>query len=145
MIFYLRGSAELPITLEADDSRVIKWWVDAPFAVTHDMRSQSGGTMTLGKGSVTSSSTPQRINTRSSTEAELVGASDFLPQVLWTRYFLNKQGYGVKENVLYQDNQSAMVLERNRRASSGKRTRHINVRYYFISDRIAAGEVSIEY
>ncbi|MEM9592233.1 MAG: reverse transcriptase domain-containing protein, partial [Pseudomonadota bacterium] len=144
-VAYLRGSPKLPLTLEADDSRVVKWWVDAAFAVTHDMRSQSGGTMTLGKGSVTSSSTRQRINTRSSTEAELVGASDFLPQVLWTRYFLNEQGYGVRENILHQDNQSAMMLEHNGRASSGKRTRHINIRYYFISDRIAAGEVCVKY
>lgn len=144
-IAYLRGSAELPLTLEANDGRIVKWWVDAAFAVTHNMRSQSGGTMTLGRGSVTSSSTRQRINTRSSTEAELVAANDFLPQVLWTRYFLNEQGYGVKENILHQDNQSAMMLEHNGRASSGKRTRHINIRYYFISDRIAAGEVAVKY
>ena len=74
-----------------------------------------------------------------------MGANDFLPQVLWTRYFLEAQGYAVSENVLYQDNQSAILLEKNGRGSSSKRTRHINIRYFFITDRIAAGKLIVKY
>jgi hypothetical protein len=76
---------------------------------------------------------------------ELVGANDVMPQILWTRYFLEAQGYKVEGNVLYQDNKSAMLLESNGRGSSSKRTRHINIRYFFITDRIANGELSIEH
>jgi hypothetical protein len=47
--------------------------------------------------------------------------------------------------VVYQDNQSAMLLEKNGTASSGKRTRHINIRYYFVKDRIDNGELRVEY
>jgi hypothetical protein len=50
-----------------------------------------------------------------------------LSQVLWTRYFLDAQGYGVTDSTVYQDNQSAMLLEIYGRASSSKRTRHINL------------------
>jgi hypothetical protein len=46
---------------------------------------------------------------------------------------------------LYQDNQSAILLEKNGRASSSKRTRHINIRYFFVTDRIANKELSVEY
>lgn len=145
VIRYLRGSKELPLTLEADEQHIIKWWVDSAFAVAQDMRSQSGGTMTLGKGSVYSSSTRQRLNTISSTEAELVGANDFMPQILWTRYFLQAQGYDVRDNILHQDNQSAILLETNGKGSSSKRTRHINIRYYFICDRVASGELSVKF
>ena len=99
----------------------------------------------MGKGAIYGTSTRQRLNTKSSTEAELVGADDVMPQLLWTRYFLEAQGYEVRANVLYQDNQSAMLLEKNGRASSGKRTRHINIRYFFVHDRVDAGEVSIQY
>lgn len=88
LIQYLRGSRELPLILEADDGHIIKWWVDSAFAVTHDMKSKSGGIMMLGKGAMYSSSMRQRLNTRSSAEAELVGADDFMPQILRTRYFL---------------------------------------------------------
>lgn len=145
LVQYLRGTRELALTLQADEGRTVKWWVDSAFAVTQDMKSQSGGMMTLGRGAVCSSSLRQRLNTRSSTEAELVAANDFMPQILWTRHFLQAQGYDIRDNLLYQDNQSAILFETNGRGSSGKRTRHINIRYFFICDRVAAGELSVKF
>jgi hypothetical protein len=142
---YLRGSMDILLTLEADDVRIVKWWVDASYAVHDDLKSHTGGTMSLGKGSIYSASKTQRLNTKSSTEAELVGVDDVSAQILWTRYFLEGQGYDVKDNTLYQDNQSAMLLEKNGRASSSKRTRHINVRYFFITDRIKSRELNVAY
>ena len=49
------------------------------------------------------------------------------------------------DNILYQDSHSSMKLEQNGKRSNGKRTRHINIRYFFVTDRIAAGELSVEY
>jgi len=123
----------------------IKWWVDASFAVHGDMKGHTGGVMSLGRGAIFSTSTKQKLNTRSSTECELVGVNDVMAQVLWTRYFMEAQGYEIEDNIVFQDNESAMLLERNGRASSSKRTRHINIRYFFVQDRIAAGEVSVAY
>lgn len=101
--------------------------------------------MSLGKGMVFSSSVRQKLNTRSSTEAELVGVHDFMPQILWTRYFLEDQGYEVKDNIIHQDNQSAMQLAKNGKASRSKRTRHINIRYFFFTDRVDAKELSLQH
>jgi hypothetical protein len=95
---YVRGSIDKTLTLEADSMHLVKWWVDGSFAVHHDMKSHTGATMSLGKGSVYSTSVRQRLNTKSSTEAELVGVDDVMPQVLWTRYFLEAQGYGVRDS-----------------------------------------------
>jgi hypothetical protein len=145
VIKYLRFTRTMPLTLEGDNTCIIKWWIDASFAVHPDMKSHTGGTMSLGKGSPYSTSTRHKLNTKSSTEAELVGVNDVMPQVLWTRYFLEAQWYGVNDSIIYQDNQSAILLEKNGRASSGKRTRHINIRYFFVADRVASNEVSIEY
>jgi Reverse transcriptase (RNA-dependent DNA polymerase) len=142
---YLRGTVNMPLTLEATNVQIIKWWVDVSFAVHPDMKSHTGGAMTLGKGAIYGTSTRQKLNTKSSTEAELVGVNDVMPQILWTRYFLEAQGYDIKDSIIYQDNQSSILLEKNGRASSGKRTRHINIRYFFVTDRIASNEVSIEY
>jgi hypothetical protein len=75
----------------------------------------------------------------------LVGLNDVLPQILWTRYFLEAQGYAVKDSIVHQDNQSTILLAENGKASSGRRTRHINIRYFFIKDRIASGEIKIEH
>ena len=75
----------------------------------------------------------------------LVSLNDVMPQVLWTRYFMEAQGYAVDDNVVYQDNQSTILLAKNGRGSSSKRTRHINIRYFFITDRIQSKEVRVEY
>ena len=91
----------------------------------------TGAVMTLAKGGIYGTSTRQRINTRSSTEGELVGVNDAMPQILWTRYFLEAQGYDVKDSIIFQDNQSAILLEKNGKASSSKRTRHIKIRNFF--------------
>ncbi len=143
---YLRETKKLALTLEAGDLLVVKWWVDASFAVHKDIRSHTGGTLSLGKGAVYSTSVRQKLVTKSSTEAELVVAvDDVMPMILWTRQFLEGQGYEIKDNIVYQDNQSAMLLEKNGQRSSTKRTRHLNIRYFFVTDRIRAKQLTVEY
>jgi hypothetical protein len=127
---YLRGTADLPLTLQACDMSVLKWWIDASFATHADMKSHTGVMLTLGKGAAYAASTKHKFNTKSWTESELVGVDDGMAQVLWTRYFLEAQGYGIEESIINQDNQSSILLENNGRASSGRRTRHINIRYF---------------
>jgi Reverse transcriptase (RNA-dependent DNA polymerase) len=141
---YLRDTVEMPLTLECDGTGITRWWADASFAVHTDARSHTGGCMSLGGGVTYGTSTRQKLTTRSSTEAELVAADDVMGQLLWTQYFLQGQGFENKA-VLFQDNQAAMLLEKNGQASSGKRTRHLNIRYYFITDRISKQELTVEY
>ena len=99
--------------------------------------------MSLGRGFPIVGSMKQKLNTRSSTECELVGFDDFMPAICHTRYFMEAQGWNVVDNVVHQDNKSAILLERNGKASSSKRTKHINIRYFFVKDRIKNGEVSV--
>ena len=77
------------------------------------------------RGSIINISKKQKLNTNSSKEAELIGADNAMPQMLWTGYFLEAQGYGIDKNILYQDNMSAMLLENNGKKSSTK-TRNIS-------------------
>ena len=86
--------------MRADDLHVIKWYVDASFAVHPDFRSHTGVGMTLGKGFPITKSSKQKLNTRSSTESELVGADDAAQMILWTKFFMEAQGYPVTENIL---------------------------------------------
>ena len=65
--------------------------------------------------------------------------------MLWTSYFLEAEGYGINENILYQDNMSAILLEKNGKKSSTKNNKHINVRYYFIKDWVETGDVVIKH
>ena len=66
-------------------------------------------------------SNKQKLNTRSSTEAELVGVNDTMALVLWTRMFLIEQGFTVVDNLIHQDNQSTILLARNGTTSSSKK------------------------
>jgi len=101
--------------------------------------------MSFGRGAVSSQSSKQKLNTKSSTEAELVGASDYLPRTIWTRMFLLGQGYTIDENIFAQDNQSAMKLEKNGRMSCGQKSRHIDIRYFFVKDRIKTKGITVIY
>ena len=92
-IRYLEETKDIPLTIEADSMNTINWWVDASFAVHHDYKSHTGATVSFGKGCPVSLSTKQKINTRSSTEAELVGINDALSIILWMRNFIMDQGY----------------------------------------------------
>jgi hypothetical protein len=143
---YLRDTNDLYLTLEADNLHIVKWWVDGSFTVHPDMKSHTGATMSLStKGYVYSTSVRHKLNTKRSTEAELVAVDDVMPQVMWTRYFLEAQGYGVADCTIYQDNQSAMLLEKNGQKSSFKGTRHIKIKYFFVTNRIKADEVKVDY
>ena len=138
---YLRSTARLPLTLEVEHLLVFKWWIDWAFAKHPDMQSHTGGILSLGKGAVYGASTRQKLNTRSSTEAELVGVDDCMLQILWMRYFLEAQGYQIQNSVVYQDNQSTILIANNGRASSSKRTCNMSIRYFFVTDCIQAGDL----
>ena len=98
--------------------------------------------MLLGKGAVYSTSIKQKINTKSSTEAEVVLVTDVLLRISWTGYFLEAQGYSTKV-LLAQNNMSAQKMEKNGKRSCGKRSRHMNIRYFWIKDYVDHGEVDI--
>ena len=83
--------------------------------------------------------------TRSSTESEVVGIYDILPQILWTKKFLEDQGVTIKETVLYQDNMSSMLLEQNGRQMSTKRTKHMDIRYFYVGDHIQNKTLSLQH
>lgn len=87
----------------------------------------------------------QKINGKSSTESKLVVIDDMLPQVLWTLYFLEVQGYDIEKNIVYQDNKSTILLEMNGKGSSSKWTKHIKVWYFFVKDKVDNKELSIKY
>ena len=142
LVEYLRSTVDMPLVLGATSGGVLHWYVDAAFAVHPYLRGHSRGVLTLGIGFPILSSGKQKLNTRSLTESELIGVNDLMALIIWSRNFLKAQGYSVVDNILYQDNKSAILLERNGRMSSGKRTKHIAVRYFLVTDRIKAGEIS---
>ena len=145
LMCYLKGTKDLPLTLGAVAEGKFKWWIDGAHNVHPNMRGHTGGGLSMGRGFLMSRSAKQKLNTRSSTETELVAVDDLMPDLLWTRLFMEAQGHVVKKNTLYQDNKASILLETNGRASSGKRTKHINSRYFFVTDRVEKGDLQIKW
>ena len=127
MMSYLNRYKFLPTILRADSTHMCRWYADAAFAVHKDMKSHTGYLLTMGKGAMQSRSIKQKINTKSSTEAELITTNSVTTLILWTQWFLEEQGYKVSQTILNQDNKSTILLEENSKESSSKRTRHINI------------------
>ena len=99
--------------------------------------------MVMGCGDISSYSRRITVNTRSSTETELVSVDAYMPEVLWSIYFIQAQGYEVKYAEIHQDNVSAQILETNRKFSSSRETKHIKVKLFFIKDKVNSKEVKI--
>jgi hypothetical protein len=119
--------------------------IDAAFGVHHNRRSQSGMARLLGENNVVSAkSSMQKLVTKSSTEAELVAASDFASGGLDFNNFMMAQGYQVEPVMIEQDNKSCItMLEKGR--STNDLTKHIGIRYFFLKDRIDSNELRLQY
>ena len=131
------------LMLRASDDGIVRWWIDAFYEVHEDMIGHAGATLSLRKGAIYSGSWTQRLVSRSPTENELIGVYDVLPQVLWTKHFLEEQGCLDTTTVVYQDNTSSILLERNSRISSSKRTKHIHICYFYVTEQVQSKAIHI--
>ncbi len=90
---------------------------------------------------MSSSSSKQNLNVKSSTETEIVGLFDKTSDILWTHNFLEAQGYTITANYVYQDNMSTLSLAENGHVSRSKCTNHIKAKYLFIKHNHCSGKL----
>jgi hypothetical protein len=141
---YLNGCPDIGIVLECAEPMQVQAYIDASYGVHADFRSHTGMVISLGSGPVDISSTKQKINTKSSAEAELIAVSDKTTRAIWCQEFLKEQGYQLKPAAIYQDNMSTIQLAKNG-AGSSDRTRHVSIRHFWLKDRVATGDIEVVY
>ena len=141
---YLYTTRKRGIVLEIGAKFTVSAYIDAAYGVhTSSGRSHTGCAVVLGSaGPVFWKSAKQKIVTKSSTEAELVALSDSATQALHLRNFMIAQGYIMEPAVIYQDNLSCMALVQ-RGGPGSERSRHINIRYFWVQERVNSGELRI--
>ena len=132
---YLNATSNMSLTISAKELHTVRWFVDVAYAVHPNFKSHTGWVMNMGNSAIQSGSTKQKLVTRSTCKAELVGADNASRKIIWTKLFLGAQGYKVRKNIPHQNNKSTILLLNNGKASSGKRTRAINIRYFFLHDQ----------
>ena len=145
LLYYISSTRERGIVFRPGVRGMqVRQFIDAAYGVHTDMKSTSGGVTVIGDaGPNMTSSCKQSIVTKSSTEAELVAASDLMNQPFHVRQLLIEQGYDQGPVTLYQDNLNCMHLIAKGRAGSQK-TRHISIRYYWIKQYVDDGQVVVE-
>ncbi len=131
---YLSGTKHLKLTLSVEDLGLLKWYLDGSHNVHWDCKGHGGAMFTIGRGSTSSYSRKIKLNTRSSTETELVAADMYMPEMLWSLNFIRRQ--------LYQDNIISQLLIKNGRMSSGRKMKDIKSKF-FIKDRVDEGEIKV--
>ena len=143
---YIAATKEQGLVLKPGPGyRNVSVYIDAAYGVHSDGKSHTGSCVVLGDtGAVHCKSTKQGIVTKSSTESELVALSDSLNQGIHIRRFLQSQGYTPGPLLAYQDNLSCMALVKRGR-SAAEKTRHIDIRYFWVKERVTAGEATIEH
>ena len=133
VLAYLKSTIEYDRIIGAATLQELYTWIDAAYGVhSVDLKSHTGGTMSLGTGVLHQKSSKQKLNVKSSTEAEIVGVSEYIPYNLWAYNFMDAQGYKLSDNILFQDNQSAIKMETNGRRSCTGNSRHVNIRYFLL-------------
>ncbi len=140
---YLKGTENQELIVSAVDYKVLAF-VDASYGSHPDAKGHTGVMITLGRGPIYIQSTKQKLVAKSSTEAELIAVSDAISQVLWIRDFILYLGYNVGPAIVFQDNTSTMTILENGIAN-GRNTKHINIRYYFVRERIEVNEIKLVY
>lgn len=144
ILAYLNDTKDLKLRLGITIPIRVDGSIDASHAVYQNARSQGGCAISLGLGVIKGRSHKLNLNTKSSSESELVAASDNVGEVVHAREFLRGQGYDTKPAIFRQDNQSTIHMI-NKGQPDSVRTRHINTRFYFIHDRVKNGEIELMY
>ena len=110
---------------------VIKWFIDVSHNTYWDVKGHGGAMMVMGWGSISSYSQKIKVNTRSSTETELVSVDAYMTEGIWSIYFIQAQVYGVKYAEVHQNNVSAQMLETNGKFSSSSKTKNIKASSFY--------------
>ncbi len=120
-------------------------YVDASWANDVDeRRSTSGYIMQLCNGPIAWSSKRQTITAASTAEAEYIAASLAVREVVYLRQLLSELGFPqTSATTLHEDNQPCIHLANNNATSN--RTKHIDIRYHIVRERVSSGEVALQY
>ena len=146
LLGYLRATPNRGVVLRVGNIMTVRAFIDASYGVhASSGKSHTGCAIVLGEAGVLSArSSKQKIVTKSSTEAELVGLSDSAAQAIHLKNCVSEQGYSVGPVVIYQDNLSCMALMK-RGGPGSERSRHINIRHFWVAERVTNGDVVIEH
>ena len=145
MFEYLNGARKDDLVLLADNLHVIKWYVEESFTVCPDILDQHWRRNNPWGQLYPIYCLHKNMNTWSSTKSEIIGANNTFTMIIWKILFLEPWGYDIDKNILYQENNYTILLEKNGKESSIKWDRALSICYLFLTYQIEMGNLHIEY
>lgn len=143
---YLNTTKDHGIILKPSSSTQLRAHADANWAGEPGAgrRSRSGVVIYYGSAVIYYRSSLQKCVTLSSTEAEYVALSESAKVVVWLRRILNELEIRQDPTAIMQDNSGAIRWASGHPAEDFKRSKHVELRYHYIRDKIVNGEIRIE-
>ncbi|KAJ9697292.1 hypothetical protein PVL29_009194 [Vitis rotundifolia] len=144
---YLQGTKDLMLTYRRTNILDVVGFCDADFAgCIDDKKSTTGYIFVMAGGVVSWKSVKQTLTTSSTMEAEYVACYEACCHAIWMRNFIS--ALGVVDSIsrplkLFCDNSAAVAFSKNARSTS--RSKHIDVKFYFVKEKVAESLIDIEY
>lgn len=141
---YLKGSSHVGLVYrkQEDYDITVIGHVDADYAGCLDSRRSLTDYVFKLCGNVVSwKCNLQHVVLLSTTEAEFIVVTEAIKEAIWMRGMTTNLGIDCDVASVYSDNQSGIHLAKNQ--VYHERTKHIDVRLYFVRDVIARGEVNL--
>ena len=143
---YLHGTRSTGICFERNDKGIEKFsigYVDSDFASDLDKRrSTTGYVFTMANGPICWRSILQPTVALSTTEAEYMAMAEAIKEAIWTLGLIADLGVKQRKIDVHCDSQSAIYLAKYQVHHA--RTKHIDVRYHFVREIIAEGEILVK-
>ncbi|CAB0034441.1 unnamed protein product [Trichogramma brassicae] len=140
---YLKGTIDLGLNYTST-GRELCAFTDADFAGdVNTRRSTNGFVSLLGNTAVSWMSQLQRSVALSTMEAEFVAGSEGAKELIWLNRLLTEIKNKTCTPTLYIDNASAIKLTKN--PEFHKRSKHIEVRYFYIRELFQAERIKVEH
>ena len=144
LMCWIKQTVEDVRIIGADDLLNMIVMIDSAHAVHDNMRGHTAGITSFGTGIVDQKSSKQKMNTRSSTETEHVGTSEYLPKPIYFELFMGAQGYKPK-TTLAKDNESEIRMLVNGKKSCTSNSKHVAIKYFWCTDRIKNGNITVKH
>ena len=144
LLKYINGTKNIYLTIDGKNMLQPYIYVDSSYGSHADGKGHTGAVEGLGRGGINFISKKQKIVCKSSMESEVIGLSDALTSSIVTREFLKEQGYNLKKTKIFHDNEAAIATMESG-GTTLKRSRHINIRNFWIKDQIDQGEFEFQF
>ena len=139
---YLAGTIDYELVFDGNSNKGLLAYCDSDYAgCTDTRRSITGYLVKIADGIICWQSHAQKTVALSSTEAEYMALSDCSRQIVWLQSLLGELGFSHTRTPIYGDNQGSMFIGSN--PVQDRRTKHIDIRYHFIREKIVEGKVEV--